>query len=487
MALIGSIEEIGITDILQLLALSQKTGILAVRNERNEEVGVLYFKEGRIAYGRLKAQNMKERLIQENRIQRMQLRKIEEGMEEGESFENALLRSKLVDVLDMRKYLREYAEDTIFFLCGQRTGTFQFERRVLPINPDLTLFLKTDSLIIESSRRIDEWTRIKEKLPPTDTVLELTPPHKRWRERNLKSSEAILLSLVEQGKSLREIYKVLGDDFTTAKTLQSLLEMRVVQVASPARGREHLIKGRKYLLQGEMGKALELLEQAVEEGVERKDAHLFLGDLLLRQRNFQKALQEYETAKRIDPQNPTVLSRLGYCYAKLGQISQAISCWENFMLLPFDSSIKERTEKVLKEARIFQRYLDETLPIPAVKTVKKNLKEILKDINRQNGVLGSMAINDTGLVLEKAIPDSDRVEEAAAFSASFLLLAMRSLLLLKMGNLERAVLDKGDWRIHLFKVDPYILVILTGSEIHLELQMSTFQRIFNEIERPIRK
>ena len=157
------------------------------------------------------------------------------------------------------------------------------------------------------------------------------------------------------------------------------------------------------------------------------------------------------------------------------------------MLLPFDSSIKERTEKVLKEARIFQRYLDETLPIPSVKTVKKNLKEILKDINRQTGVLGSMAINDTGLVLEKAIPDSDRVEEAAAFSASFLLLAMRSLLLLKMGNLERAVLDKGDWRIHLFKVDPYILVILTGSEIHLELQMSTFQRIFNEIERPIRK
>ena len=68
MALIGSIEEIGITDILQLLALSQKTGILAVRNERNEEVGVLYFKEGRIAYGRLKAQNMKERLLQENRI-----------------------------------------------------------------------------------------------------------------------------------------------------------------------------------------------------------------------------------------------------------------------------------------------------------------------------------------------------------------------------------------------------------------------------------
>jgi predicted regulator of Ras-like GTPase activity (Roadblock/LC7/MglB family)/Flp pilus assembly protein TadD len=479
MALVGSIEEIGITDILQLLALSQKTGILTVRNDRNEDLGILYFKDGRVAYGVLINESLENRLLREGRVDQREVDRLRNSLKEGESIEDAILRSRILDVLDMRKYLRKSAEETVYALCGQRTGIFQFERSELPLNQDLALNLKTDSLIIESSRRMDEFSRIQERLPTLDTVLEVSPKHKQWREKNIESAESALLSLVEQGKNVKEIYDSMGQEFSTVETLYNLLESRVIHIASPSTGKEHLKKGRKHLIKGEMGEALEMLEHAVEEGVEQKEAHLFLGDLLLRQGDFRKAQQEYETAMQQDPHDPVILSRLGYTHAKLGNISQAITYWENFLILPYDTTIKEKTEKVLKEARIFQKYLEDSLLVPAAEPQKKkDLKDLLREINSEKGILGSMVIDDTGLIIEKDIPESEKVEEAATFSASFLLLAKRSLHLLKLGDLERAVLDKGDWRIHLVKIDPHILVVLTGSETHLELQMATFQRLY---------
>ena len=479
MALIGSIEEIGITDILQLLALSQKTGILTVRNERNEEVGVIYLKDGRISYGMLRNVGLEDRLIQEGRVSQAEVHQMKSTMKAGESIEDALLRSKLLDVLDMRKYLRRFAEETIYLLCGQKKGIFQFERRNPPLNPDLSLYLKTDTLIIESSRRMDEWNRIRERLPSPESVLELSPNHRNWKERSPKPLESTLLSLVEQGKPLQEVYEIMGEGFTTLNTLYTLLERKVLRISSPTKGKDDLKMGRRHLVKGEMEKALEMLEKAVEKGVDEKEAHLFLGDIFLRQEEHQKALQEYETGSRLDPQDPEILLRLGYTNAKVGSLSKAITYWEKFLLQPYDSTIKEKMEKVLKEALVFEKDLEESLFIPIGERIKKKeLKEILMEINREKGVLGSMVIDDTGLILETVIPESGEVEESAAFSASFLLLAKRSLHLLKLGDLERAVLDKGDWRIHLIKLNSRILVILTGSETHLELEMATFETLF---------
>lgn len=483
MALIGAIEEIGITDILQLLALSLKTGILTVRNERNEEVGVVFFKDGRVAYGLVSSEKLEDRLVHEGRASKDQISKVKSTMKEGELFEDALLRSKLLDVLDMRKYLRKSAEEAIYVLCGQKKGIFQFQRRDLPINPDLSLYLKTDFLIIESSRRIDEWSRIREKLPSSDSVLELSPKHKNWKEKTLKSTESSFLSLIDQGKSLREIYKVLGEGFSTLMALHNLLEMKILQVVSPSKGKDDLNTGRRHLVKGDMEKALEMLEKAVDKGVDEKEAHLFLGDVFLRQGDFQKALQEYDAGRNLDPQDPEILLRMGYSQAKQGNLTLAITYWENFLLQPFDLSAKEKAEKVMKEALVFQKDLEESLFFPiGARVKKKDLKHILEEINKEKGVLGSMVIDDTGLILEKAILESEKVEESAAFSAAFLLLAKRSLHLLRLGDLERAVLDKGDWRIHLIKLNSRILVVLTGSETHLELQIATFQTLFESMK-----
>ena len=49
MAVEGSIKELSLVDLLQLLSLNKKTGILTVSDERGWEVGGIHLKDGKVA------------------------------------------------------------------------------------------------------------------------------------------------------------------------------------------------------------------------------------------------------------------------------------------------------------------------------------------------------------------------------------------------------------------------------------------------------
>ena len=125
MALSGSLREIGPTDVIQLIAMGRKSGILTV-SEKGEVMSV-YFREGEVCHA-------------------------------------------LADQLE--------GPEVVYELLTRTSGKFSFDATA--INVPTTISASPDSLMLEGVRRIDHWARMKDVLPP-ENVLLLPVPEEQAR------------------------------------------------------------------------------------------------------------------------------------------------------------------------------------------------------------------------------------------------------------------------------------------------------------------
>ena len=113
----GSLADMGVVDLVQTFEIGRKTGAISIQGER---VGAIYFKEGRVIdaeLGRLKGENAFYRMLN--------------------TFEG------------------------------------QFEVQFTPLDRPERIEVSTQGLLMEGMRRLDEWGRMLEQLPPLETVFEI--------------------------------------------------------------------------------------------------------------------------------------------------------------------------------------------------------------------------------------------------------------------------------------------------------------------------
>ncbi|MFB1481394.1 response regulator [Corallococcus sp. RDP092CA] len=113
----GSLADMGVVDLVQTFEIGRKTGVISIQGERT---GVVYFKEGRVIdaeLGRLKGENAFYRLLN--------------------TFEG------------------------------------QFDVQFTTLDRPERIEVSTQGLLMEGMRRLDEWGRMLEQLPPLETVFEI--------------------------------------------------------------------------------------------------------------------------------------------------------------------------------------------------------------------------------------------------------------------------------------------------------------------------
>ena len=113
----GSLADMGVVDLVQTFEIGRKTGTINIQGDR---VGAIYFKEGRVIdaeLGRLKGENAFYRMLN--------------------TFEG------------------------------------QFEVQFTPLDRPERIEVSTQGLLMEGMRRLDEWGRMLEQLPPLETVFEI--------------------------------------------------------------------------------------------------------------------------------------------------------------------------------------------------------------------------------------------------------------------------------------------------------------------------
>lgn len=163
MSLVGSLEDLGLGDVLQILGLSRKTGLLHLRSEAGE--GTLVFRDGRLMGALLKdgPADLHELVRRSGVVSGEELDAVAaEASENGISLEHALgERTALSE--DRLEVLRAAAvESAVLAVFSWRTGEFCFEMRedegLQASGLLLRMGLSAEYLAMEGARLADEAT-----------------------------------------------------------------------------------------------------------------------------------------------------------------------------------------------------------------------------------------------------------------------------------------------------------------------------------------
>ena len=176
----GSLSDLPLSDIVQLVAVSGKTGMFSLT--RASEHGLVYLQNGQITHARM-------------------------GEIEG--------------------------EDAIYALALWTGGTFQFSPGVE--SERQTINRSNTNLLMEAARRSDEWKILSKKIPSTDAVPRLVASDRLTGPITLTPQEWIVVTRCDGRATIDEIARALKkSSFDVAKTLFGLVTAALVEVVKPA-------------------------------------------------------------------------------------------------------------------------------------------------------------------------------------------------------------------------------------------------------------
>lgn len=175
----GSLAELHLPDILQLMAASGKTGAFHLNREALQ--GLVYLRDGKIVH--------------------------------------AVLND-------------EQGEEAIYTLATWGDGEFVFAPGEIPEAETITR--SNTSLLMEAARRLDEWRVLQRKIPSVDLIPEFVVQQHKEGQINLNTSEWLLLSKIDGTRSVKSIAQAAGISvFDAAKVLYGLVAASLLKLNEP--------------------------------------------------------------------------------------------------------------------------------------------------------------------------------------------------------------------------------------------------------------
>src|SRR5687768_1250708 len=176
MAFQGSLKELPLPDIIQLVSVSGKTGKFTLTREGDR--GYIYLKNGQMVHA---------------------------------------LVSDLV------------GEEAIYSLAIWNQGEFQFNPAEEPDRQTITK--SNTNLLMEAARRLDEWRVLSKKIASVELVPELLARENRHEQVTLNPQEWMLITKIDGHRSITEIGRALNmSSFDVAKILYGMITGELVQL-----------------------------------------------------------------------------------------------------------------------------------------------------------------------------------------------------------------------------------------------------------------
>ncbi len=182
MAFQGSLAELHLPDIIQLISVSGKTGLFHLTDGALK--GQIYLNDGKIVHAQLEDAS---------------------------------------------------GEEAVYALAIWSRGDFMFEPG---ISTELRTISKSNTnLLMEAARRLDEWRVLSKKIPSTELVPEFVVQDTREGQINLNTSEWLILSKIDGTRSIKQIAQASGlSVFDAAKILYGLIATGLIRLKETAPG-----------------------------------------------------------------------------------------------------------------------------------------------------------------------------------------------------------------------------------------------------------
>ena len=239
MALRGNLRDFSLPDVFQLVTFSRKTGVLRIKREDGAE-GSVWFRDGEVffASSNWHSEPLGERLVKAQRItpqalvRGLELRGVEPP--EGRRLGRILIDEGYITEKVLESFVSDQIQDTIFDLMRWEEGEFDFEAMPEVVEEDIGLTVSIENIVMEGSRRLEEWGRIRKKIPSVDVVFKMaTAPGEGTFEISLKPMEWQLLLMVDGTRSVAELAKETGrTDFEVARILYGLFSAGLLEFAT---------------------------------------------------------------------------------------------------------------------------------------------------------------------------------------------------------------------------------------------------------------
>jgi hypothetical protein len=226
MAIKGSLKEASLPDVLQLLALGQKTGCLSIADRSN--FGYIYFDKGRICYASIvnRRDRLGDILVKHEKIVQAQLDAAIErqAKERDKKLGEILVAMGSISQPDLERYMRVQIEESVYYLFTWTQGTFNFEADVRPERQDFLVSINPESLLLEGARRVDEWSLIEKKIPSFDILFSVDRDRLAISEAALTDTQQRLLPLLDGKRDVNQVIEDSGlGEFEVGKAIYGLI------------------------------------------------------------------------------------------------------------------------------------------------------------------------------------------------------------------------------------------------------------------------
>src|SRR4029077_12399797 len=113
-------------------------------------------------------------------------------------------------------------EETVYHMFTWRKGTFEFKSSLKIPRQSLPVTLRAESLLLESGRRVDEWSEIRKKVASLDLVYRRTI--QRFGAVELSPEQQRVFPLLDGVRDVNAIIALSGlSEFETARALYALV------------------------------------------------------------------------------------------------------------------------------------------------------------------------------------------------------------------------------------------------------------------------
>jgi hypothetical protein len=379
MAIEGPLRELGIHDVFQLLDLSRKTGVLRVTSALRDNEGRVFFDSGRVLFATIRSNPhaLGTVLLRSGKITEADLARARAAQElqPGRRLGEILVEIGAVTQRELDRQVRAQVEAVVFELMSWQEGFFSFEEGSVGDAPaEATTRISTESLLMEGARRIDEWSRIADKVPDLEVIPVLAHVHDDHPTLlDLLPNEWEVLAVIDGSRDLRGISQTLArSEFDVAKIAYGLVTTGVVELRVPARldtmdivaqpfadAVPHVTRAATALKAGRAEEALTEARAAINADPQHAEARLVAARALGRLGRHADAAEELRRAAQLDARNPHIQHELGYAAARRADFATAASAWERYLRAMPQGPGAQRAREALDAMRRLQRALEE--------------------------------------------------------------------------------------------------------------------------------